>query len=162
MNHLLSIRRLNVSETRELYFPGHKDYAILKPYFAVWQETHFAYGKAWFLSRQTVFDCHDKPLPSYQPLVQLVSALDFGCAQKGLRDTLAVSSGEIEEAFTGLNADSCEIKKDGVEFYFDYYEDGAVPTGRVSLNQFKVAIEAYVQFLSDPERKPVIVDFPNE
>ena len=32
--------------------------------------------------------------------------------------------------------------------------------GEVTIAQYKLAVETYVRFLADPERKPIEVDFP--
>jgi len=51
-----------------------------------------------------------------------------------------------------------EIKPDGVQFE-GLYDQGT--GGEVSLAQFKLAVQTYLRFLQDLERKPIEVVFPD-
>lgn len=73
-----------------------------------------------------------------------------------------IESGARYSGITGDNYFGVEITKDGAKFFADHINDGAVPTATCSLAQLKVAVETYLQFLNDPERKPITVPFPNE
>lgn len=54
----------------------------------------------------------------------------------------------------------CWLSKEGVTFEFQYGENGPEKGGKVTLDQFKLAVHTYLQFLRDPERKPIEVPFP--
>ena len=54
----------------------------------------------------------------------------------------------------------CQITPLVVTFEFQYGENGPEKGGEVSLAQFKLAVQTYLQFLRDPERKPIEVPFP--
>jgi hypothetical protein len=68
-----------------------------------------------------------------------------------------VEKNEIVSIDAGGNAWVIEIKNFGV--YFEgFYGQGE--GGEVSLSQFKLALQIYLQFLNDPERKTVKFEFP--
>jgi hypothetical protein len=47
------------------------------------------------------------------------------------------------------------------EVWFEgLYDQGS--GGAVSFRQYKLAVETWIQFLSDPERKPIVVPFPED
>ncbi len=72
-----------------------------------------------------------------------------------LRVESAASS--VEEL--GGNAWYTYISQSGVRFEGQYDQGEG---GEVSLEQYKLAVETYVRFLSDPEHKPIEVVFPAE
>lgn len=78
-----------------------------------------------------------------------------------LADIAQVERGEIKKAGTGLNARALEFTKDGAVFWFEFGPDGEETGGNVSLAQLKLAVETYARFLTDPERKPIEVEFPS-
>lgn len=68
-----------------------------------------------------------------------------------------VESGELDLADVDGNAWVINITRDKV--WFDgLYSQGE--GGEVTLSQFKLAVQTYLRFLSDPERKPIEVEFP--
>ena len=54
----------------------------------------------------------------------------------------------------------CWLTPKCVTFEFQYGEHGPEKGGEVSLAQFKLAVQTYLQFLRDPERKLIEVPFP--
>jgi hypothetical protein len=70
-----------------------------------------------------------------------------------------VESGEVDKIEADGNAWIAHITRDKVWFEGAYNQGIG---GEVSLAQYKVAVQAYVRFLSDPERRPVEVPFPEE
>jgi hypothetical protein len=59
----------------------------------------------------------------------------------------------------GGNAWYTYITPDQVRFDGQYNQGEG---GEVSFAQYKLAVETYVRFLADPERKPIEVPFPAE
>lgn len=68
-----------------------------------------------------------------------------------------VESGEIDFADVDGNAWVMNISRDKVWFEGLYSQGEG---GEVSFAQYKLAVQTYVRFLSDPEQKPIEVDFP--
>ncbi|HYP86393.1 hypothetical protein [Variovorax sp.] len=68
-----------------------------------------------------------------------------------------VESGEIDIADVDGNAWVMNITRDKVWFEGLYSQGEG---GEVTIAQYKLAVETYVRFLADPERKPIEVDFP--
>ena len=68
-----------------------------------------------------------------------------------------VESGEIDIADVDGNAWVMNITRDKVWFKGLYSQGEG---GEVTFAQYKLAVETYVRFLADPERKPIEVDFP--
>ncbi len=68
-----------------------------------------------------------------------------------------IETGEVEKIEADGNAWVTHITREKVWFE-GLYEQGA--GGEVSFAQYKLAVQTYVQFLSDPEFKPVEVPFP--
>lgn len=68
-----------------------------------------------------------------------------------------VESGELDLADVDGNAWVINITRDKVWFEGLYSQGEG---GEVTLSQFKLAVQTYLRFLSDPERKPIEVEFP--
>jgi hypothetical protein len=68
-----------------------------------------------------------------------------------------VESGRLPEEELGGNAWTTLITPSKVWFEGHYSQGEG---GEVSLAQYKLAVQTYVQFLFDPERKPIEVPFP--
>lgn len=68
-----------------------------------------------------------------------------------------VDRGELNLADVDGNAWVINITREKVWFEGLY---GQGEGGEVSLLQFKLAVQTYLQFLNDPEHKPVEVEFP--
>jgi hypothetical protein len=68
-----------------------------------------------------------------------------------------VEAGQLDLAGVDGNGWVINITRDKVWFEGLYSQGEG---GEVSLSQFKLALETYLQFLNDPERKTVEVEFP--
>lgn len=68
-----------------------------------------------------------------------------------------VESGKLDAADVDGNAWVINVKRDKIWFEGLY---GQGEGGEVSLSQFKLALKTYMQFLSDPEHKPIEIAFP--
>jgi hypothetical protein len=82
-----------------------------------------------------------------------------GSGAAALKAIQKVESGESTQEELGGNAWSTYITPHKVWFE-GYYNQGE--GGEVSLAQYKLAVQTYVQFLSDPEQKCIEVAFPAE
>jgi hypothetical protein len=78
------------------------------------------------------------------------------CVQEWIRK---VDVGEIDFADVDGNAWVMNLTRDKVWFEGLYSQGEG---GEVSFAQYKLAVETYVRFLADPERKPIEVPFPAE
>ena len=68
---------------------------------------------------------------------------------------------EIEEIDSSTEGYEFFLRKNGpIVFEFQYGENGPEKGGEVTLNQFKLTVQTYLQFLRDPDRKPIEVPFP--
>ena len=68
-----------------------------------------------------------------------------------------VEAGEVDLIEADGNAWIAHITRDKVWFEGLYSQGEG---GEVTFAQYKLAVETYVRFLADPERKPIEVDFP--
>jgi hypothetical protein len=75
-----------------------------------------------------------------------------------LEDVRRIESGEVQKIESDGNAWVAYITKEKVWFEGLYNQGEG---GEVSFAQYKRAVETYVRFLSDPERKPIEVEFPS-
>jgi hypothetical protein len=82
-----------------------------------------------------------------------------GSGATTLRHISQVESGEAQKIEADGNAWVAHITKERVWFEGLY---GQGEGGEVSLAQYKLAVQTYVQFLSDPEQKCIEVTFPAE
>jgi hypothetical protein len=82
-----------------------------------------------------------------------------GSGAAALKAIQKVESGESAQEELGGNAWSTYITPQKVWFE-GYYNQGE--GGEVSLAQYKLAVQTYVRFLSDPEQKCIEVAFPAE
>jgi hypothetical protein len=90
----------------------------------------------------------------YAVMADIQSPHGVACVMDWVRK---VESGELELADVDGNAWVINITRDKVWFEGLY---GQGEGGEVSLAQFKLAVQTYLQFLSDPEHKPIEVEFP--
>lgn len=81
-------------------------------------------------------------------------------AEEVLRGIAEIEIGNKETCEEGTEAYMFWMSRDGVTFEFQYGENGPEKGGEVTLAQFKIAVRTYLQFLRDPERKPIEVPFP--
>ena len=82
-----------------------------------------------------------------------------GSGAKFLEGLKQVESGEIEEIHADGMAWIQHISRDKVWFEGAYSQGEG---GTVSFAQYKFAVQTYVRFLADPERKPIEVAFPED
>ncbi|MEW6099368.1 MAG: hypothetical protein AB1666_09310, partial [Pseudomonadota bacterium] len=68
-----------------------------------------------------------------------------------------VESGELDLADVDGNAWVAYITRDKVWFEGLYSQGEG---GQVSFEQYKLAVQTYVRFLADPQRRPIEVEFP--
>jgi hypothetical protein len=80
-----------------------------------------------------------------------------GSGATALKEILRIESGETDQISSDGNAWITYISRDKVWFEGLY---GQGEGGEVSFAQYKLAVQTYVRFLSDPERKPIVVPFP--
>jgi hypothetical protein len=78
-----------------------------------------------------------------------------GSFLEGIRQ---IEAGEVEKIEADGNAWIAYITRDKVWFEGLY---GQGKGGEVSFAQYKLAVQTYVRFLSDPELKPIEVPFPS-
>lgn len=83
--------------------------------------------------------------------------VEYGESVLGKVFAAETASEEIEAEGHAYN---CWLNKEGVTFEFQFGENGPEKGGEVTLAQFKLAVQTYLQFLRDPERKPIEVPFP--
>jgi hypothetical protein len=82
-----------------------------------------------------------------------------GSGTTALDEIRRIETGEVEKIEADGNAWVTHITRDKVWFE-GLYEQGK--GGEVSFAQYKLAVQTYVRFLSDPELKPIEVPFPDE
>lgn len=87
--------------------------------------------------------------------------------ESGLEKISQIERGEVKEASIGIDATAAIFDAHKATFWFEfgftegYIDDGhGEEGGEVALAQFKLAVQTYLQFLRDPERKPIEVPFP--
>jgi hypothetical protein len=82
-----------------------------------------------------------------------------GSGATALTEIRRIEAGEAELIESDGNAWVAHITPDKVWFEGLYSQGEG---GEVSFAQYKLAVETYVRFLADPERKPIEVPFPAE
>jgi hypothetical protein len=109
--------------------------------------------------RQTKF-LSDVCIPKFQMMCEAIMG-DIqhpeGSGAGTLKAIQDVESGRLPEEELGGNAWTTLITPSKVWFEGHYSQGEG---GEVSLAQYKLAVQTYVQFLFDPERKPIEVPFP--
>jgi hypothetical protein len=80
-----------------------------------------------------------------------------GSGAQALAEIRKIEAGEVDKIEADGNAWVAHITRDKVWFEGLYSQGEG---GEVSLAQYKLAVETYVRFLSDRERKPIEVPFP--
>jgi hypothetical protein len=81
-----------------------------------------------------------------------------GSGKTALKEIQRIECGEVSRIESDGNGWVCYITPDKVWFEGLYSQGEG---GEVSFAQYKLAVEIYVRFLSDPERKPIVVEFPS-
>jgi hypothetical protein len=82
-----------------------------------------------------------------------------GSGATALTEIRRIEAGEADLIESDGNAWVAHITPDKVWFEGLYSQGEG---GEVSFAQYKLAVETYVRFLADPERKPIEVPFPAE
>lgn len=82
-----------------------------------------------------------------------------GSGATALKEIRRIEAGEVGLIESDGNAWVAHITPDKVWFEGLYNQGEG---GEVSFAQYKLAVETYVRFLADPERKPIEVPFPAE
>lgn len=99
-------------------------------------------------------------LPRYDFMCAAIDdALDAEVLQAWLTAVEKIESGAQKEIEKSTEGWEFTLSREGVRFE-GLYDQGT--GGQVTLAQFKLAVQTYVRFLQDPERKPVEVPFPEE
>jgi len=80
-----------------------------------------------------------------------------GSGATALKEIRRIEAGEVDLIEADGNAWIAHITRDKVWFEGLYSQGEG---GEVTFAQYKLAVETYVRFLADPERKPIEVDFP--
>jgi len=103
----------------------------------------------------------DRVVETYYDLMCMCLDSDVQSAEGSGHDYLRwlkkVEFGDVEHAEVDGNAWVAHITRDKVWFEGLYSQGEG---GEVTFNQFKVAVEAYVRYLADPEHKPIEIQFP--
>lgn len=109
-----------------------------------------------------IVDERGNPVPRFDLMCTAIdndiqSAEGSGASE--LENIRRVASGEVPSISAGGNAWEIHIAGDSVWFEGLYNQGEG---GEVSFAQYKLAVETYVRFLSDPEHRPIEVEFPGE
>jgi hypothetical protein len=101
------------------------------------------------------------PITDFEGLCEVLNAL----MERDLIDCQTqielVTKRELDTGSAGLNAYSVVFGINYVHCFNDYAEEPEEPICVCTLTQLKVAVETYLRFLQDPERKPITVPFPD-
>jgi hypothetical protein len=95
-------------------------------------------------------------------MCETIYACGVHTLKRMLSDIEAIQNGDQEMGGGGSDAWGVDFDKNGAVFEFDYAPEGEEIGGEVSLAQFKLAVQTYLQFLEDPERKPITIAFPEK
>lgn len=88
--------------------------------------------------------------------------LNINVLKRVLLEIKQIEAGILDSGSAGSDAWNVLFDKNKADFEFDYAPEGEEIGGEVSLAQFKLAVQTYLQFLEDPERKPIKVPFPEQ
>ena len=113
------------------------------------------------LSQKTSRIMWDAIAPSYAMMCAAINEfIDMEYGEGVIRQIEQVETYLLNEAEAEGHAYVCWLTREGVTFEFQHGENGPEKGGEVTLAQFKLAVQTYLQFLRDPERKPIEVPFP--
>ncbi len=107
-----------------------------------------------------VYDRMGKVLPGFELMCASIYEdiqTAAGSGATALKEIHRIESGETTYIEADGNAWVAYITPDKVWFEGLYSQGEG---GEVSFAQYKIAVQTYVRFLADPERKPIEVDFP--
>lgn len=101
------------------------------------------------------------PVPHFELMCGAINGMGERSLVWCLEEIRKLENDEIEEVDSSTEAFEFFLRKDRpISFEFPYGENGPEKGGEVTLAQFKLAVQTYLQFLRDPERKPIEVPFP--
>lgn len=107
------------------------------------------------------------PVSDYEIMCGAISSFPLHILKSGLEKISQIECYEIQQSSIGIDATAAIFDASKAKFWFEfgfsenYVDDGSGEEGgEVTLAQFKLAIQTYLQFLRDPERKPIEVPFP--
>jgi hypothetical protein len=102
------------------------------------------------------------PVPRYEMMCGAINEfIDLKYGESVLSKAEAVEAGKSAFLEAEGHAFTCWLTPDKVTFEFQYGANGPEKGGEVTLAQFKLAVQTYLQFLRDPDRKPIEVPFPS-
>ena len=101
------------------------------------------------------------PVAHYEIMCGAIDEMGERALAWCLEEIKKLENDEVEEVDSSTEAYVFFLRKDRpISFEFQYGENGLEKGGEVTLAQFKLAVQTYLQFLRDPERKPIEVPFP--
>jgi hypothetical protein len=107
------------------------------------------------------------PVSDYEIMCGAISSFPLHILKSGLEKISQIECYEIQQSSIGIDATAAIFDAHKATFWFEfgfsknYINDGrGEEGGEVTLAQFKLAVQTYLQFLRDPERKPIEVPFP--
>lgn len=121
----------------------------------------YALGERRGLSLRTcVVDERGLPCLSYRFMYETIDdAMDAEVLQAWLVAIQDLETGRVEQVEKSTEAWVFQMSPKSVTFESEF---GQGSGGKVTLEQFKLAVSTFRDFLNDPERKPVGIPFPDE
>ncbi len=117
-------------------------------------------GETRFRSTFDVLDGEGNPVPAFFMMADAIQSdiqNPAGSGKTALDEIRRIEDGETDKIESDGNAWVTYVTRDKVWFEGLYSQGEG---GAVSFAQYKLAVQTYVRFLSDPERKPLEVQFP--
>ncbi|MEW6100379.1 MAG: hypothetical protein AB1666_14425 [Pseudomonadota bacterium] len=109
-----------------------------------------------------VYDSSGEIAPQFEMMCEAIYC-DIQSAEGSGADFLEgirrIESGEADRIEADGNAWVAYITRDKVWFEGLYSQGEG---GQVSFEQYKLAVQTYVRFLADPQRRPIEVEFPDQ
>lgn len=101
------------------------------------------------------------PIQNYELMCGAIGGMPERALTWCLEEINKLENGEIEEIDSSTEGFEFFLRKNRpISFKFLYGENGPEKGGEVTLAQFKLAVQTYLRFLRDPERKPIEMPFP--
>ena len=117
-------------------------------------------GQKMLTPRIEVVDANGKSIPRFDLMCAEIDSDIQNPEGSGAATLKALHRVELGQSATeelGGNAWYVYIARERVWFEGQYNQGEG---GEVSFEQYKLAVQTYVRFLSDPDRKPIEIDFP--
>ncbi len=132
-----------------------------------WMSTYLGVVETGTLSEEDIDLMRRAIVPAYAMMCAAIEAFPECFLESGLEKIAQIERGEIEKSSIGLDATAVIFDARQATFWFEfgftenYVDDGhGEEGGEVTLAQFKLAVQTYLQFLRNPDRKPIEVPFP--